>query len=116
MVQKQSQSPNNNSIVFTKKAVVNSMLDLIDYQSHKNLKGIKILEPSAGEGAFVIEILKRLYKSSLKFNFSFEEEINNLSIYEIEQKNTAILKNNLKLLFKQLGISPLSIEINMENH
>jgi len=92
----------NQGIVFTKDVVVKAMLNLIAFTADKNLKDVKILEPSAGEGAFVLEIIKRLYQSSINFNFSFIEAINNLFIYELESENTKILEKNITNLFKDL--------------
>lgn len=57
--------------VFTLPYVVAFMLDLVGYKSDRDLSRISILEPSCGDGEFVVEILNRLYASSLKFGFDF---------------------------------------------
>lgn len=49
--------------------VVKYMLDLVGYTSDKNLSDTIILEPSCGEGEFVVEIARRLMESSLRFGF-----------------------------------------------
>ena len=46
--------------VFTKHEVVCFMLDEVGYTANMNLSGITIMEPSCGEGEFVVEIVRRL--------------------------------------------------------
>ena len=46
--------------VFTSSEVVSYMLDLVGYTSDRDLRNTSILEPSCGEGEFVIEIVRRL--------------------------------------------------------
>lgn len=61
--------------VFTKLEVVQYMLDLVGYVSDRNLSELSAIEPSCGEGEILIEMLRRLYKSSLKYGFDFNEAI-----------------------------------------
>ena len=49
--------------------VVRYMLDLIGYTSDKNLSNTIILEPSCGEGEFIVEISRRLMESARQFGF-----------------------------------------------
>lgn len=78
--------------VFTNMNVVQFILDEVGYSSDLNLKEIKILEPASGIGAFVTEILKRLYKSSITFKFSFIDSIlNNLTFVELDKTAFLIL-------------------------
>ena len=65
MIHGERSSGKAHGVVNTKPEVVSKMLDLVEYKSEIDLRNIKILEPSAGKGAFVIEILRRLYKLSL---------------------------------------------------
>ena len=55
--------------VFTTPEVVKHMLDLVGYIAEHDLSKIKILEPSCGEGEFIIEIARRLIESSRKYQF-----------------------------------------------
>jgi len=58
--------------VFTASPVVCHMLDLLGYSPDRDLSFISILEPSCGEGAFLIEIVRRLRQSSINFRFDFQ--------------------------------------------
>lgn len=62
------------------------MLDLVGYTADKDLGKTSILEPSCGEGEFVIEIVRRLQESSRRFDFDFEEAfIGNVFAYDIDE-------------------------------
>ena len=49
--------------------VVRYMLDMIGYTADKDLSNTIILEPSCGEGEFVVEIARRLLESARLFDF-----------------------------------------------
>ena len=53
----------------TAPAVVRYMLDLLGYTADTDLSDIIILEPSCGEGEFIIEIARRLMESARRFGF-----------------------------------------------
>ena len=81
----------NHGEVFTNMNVVQFILNEVRYSSELNLNDIKILEPASGTGAFATEIIKRLFKSSLIFKFSFiESVVNNLIFVELDK--TTFLK------------------------
>lgn len=94
---------NNHGLVLTKATVVNAMLDRVGYSANFDLKNTKVIEPAAGEGAFAIEIITRLYKSSLKFNFSFQEALSNIVFYEIDNKICAILTQRIETLLSKFS-------------
>lgn len=71
--------------VFTSPIVVRYMLDKIGYTPNRDLSGISILEPSCGEGEFVIEIAKRLQASSMRFTFNAGKAFrHNVQAYDID--------------------------------
>lgn len=59
--------------VFTKPCVVDYMLDMVGYTADKDLSMTSIMEPSCGEGEFVISIITRLAKSASRFGFDLNE-------------------------------------------
>jgi adenine-specific DNA-methyltransferase len=74
--------------VFTAPAIVNYLLDEVGYRKDKDLQKLKILEPSAGIGAFAIEIVHRLYNSSVKFSFPFLETLaQNIRLVELNENS-----------------------------
>jgi len=96
--------------VFTNMNVVQFILDEAGYSSELNLKELKILEPASGSGAFATEILKRLYKSSLTFNFSFIDRlVNNLTFVELDKTAFLILTKTIDELVFELTKQKLNI-------
>lgn len=93
--------------VFTKQEVVQFMLDQVGYVGEKNLSKLKVLEPAAGHGAFAVEIIKRLYESSLNFDFDFKEALHNIHLFEIEEDSLNIIKNNINNINDNISISRL---------
>lgn len=59
--------------VFTKPCVVDYMLDMVGYTADKDLSKISIMEPSCGEGEFIISIIARLAESASRFGFDLNE-------------------------------------------
>lgn len=59
--------------VFTKPEIVGCMLNEVGYVPSRDLSKTSIMEPSCGEGEFIIEILTRLKASSEQYGFDFNE-------------------------------------------
>lgn len=86
--------------VFTSPKVVNYILDLIGYTSDKDLSQYKILEPSCGEGAFLIEIIHRILFSARDFNFDPYPVIeNNIVAYDIDPKKIERCRQHILYTF-----------------
>src|SRR5690606_14128417 len=78
----------NHGEVFTHSEVVTYLLDEVGYIESLNLSEVKILEPAAGDGAFVKEILYRLFKSAKTYGFCFRDAlIKNITAIELNQEN-----------------------------
>lgn len=76
--------------VFTLPIVVSFMLDSVGYTADRNLSHVRILEPSCGEGEFVVEIARRLISSAAKFGFDASEAFQrNVKAYDIDAAKIA---------------------------
>ncbi len=91
-------------VVLTKLDVVKSMLDLVGYCANNNLSEKVVVEPSAGEGAFALEIVDRLYVSSRKFLFDINKALSNLFFYEIDEQSVLLLENRISDFLNEKGI------------
>lgn len=92
--------------VFTQSSIVKFILNEVKFNSCNDLRNIALLEPSAGEGSFIIEILRRLFISSKKYNFDFIGAINkNLRFVELNIENYEALKNTISSELECLGYS-----------
>lgn len=90
-------------LVLTKPIVVEFMLDRSGYISDKDLSKIRLIEPAAGDGAFAVKIIERLYTSSLKFGFSFQKALGNLTFYEIDKRMSELLRRRLESQLSKYG-------------
>lgn len=96
---KSKQRVKDHAEVFTNPREVKAMCDLIPQETYANIDS-KFLEPACGEGAFLIEILKRKFayctsgKDGLK-------AINSVYGVDIQADNVAITRLNIVELFKQ---------------
>lgn len=86
---------NHHGLVLTKPFVVDIMLDRIGYIPSSDLSKKIIIEPAAGDGAFAISIIDRLYESSIKFNFSFQNALSNIRFYEIDNYMSELLTKRI---------------------
>lgn len=69
-----------NCDIFTSIDVVKYMLDLSGYKPDIDLSKVRVIEPSCGDGEFVVEIVERLIKSSKLYNFDVNIAIDSLLI------------------------------------
>ncbi len=77
--------------VFTKHEVVDFMLDEVGYVATANLSDISIMEPSCGEGEFVVEIVKRLKQSSVLWGFDLNQAYHKcVSASDIDRRKVEI--------------------------
>lgn len=64
--------------VFTKREVVEFILDLVGYTSDKDLTSLRLLEPSFGAGDFLIPAIERLIESVKRSGLNLNEAIPSL--------------------------------------
>lgn len=88
--------------VFTSPEVVSYMLDLVGYTADIDLSRTSILEPSCGEGEFVVEITRRLWESSRRFGFDLSTAFqSNVFAYDIDESKIASCRSRIA----ELGLS-----------
>ena len=76
-------------VVFTKRWVVELLLDLSGYCSDKNLVDALAVEPAAGDGAFLGPMIERLVESCRNLDRSLSECQNSLIAYELDAESAA---------------------------
>ena len=92
----QRRSGGQHGDVFTSPEVVSYMLDLVGYTADKDLSKTSILEPSCGEGEFVVEIILRLLESSRRFGFDFEAAfLGNVFAYDIDEAKISSCRSRI---------------------
>jgi hypothetical protein len=76
-------------VVYTKRWVVELLLDLSGYSSDKNLVDALAVEPAAGDGAFLGPMIERLVESCRNLGRSLSECQNSLIAYELDEESAA---------------------------
>ena len=84
--------------IFTPPHIVDLMCNSLPEGSFE--PGVTFLEPSAGEGAFVLEILKRKFENC-KCRKDFTTALQSVYAMEIQSDNVAILIDNIIKLCKE---------------
>ena len=74
-------------VVYTKPWVVDLILDLAGYRADRDLADLHAVEPSAGEGAFLIPMIRRLLASLEVHGRSIEEAAGALRAYELDAES-----------------------------
>ena len=103
--------------VFTPKKTVNFMLDQLEIKEKINSLTATFLEPAAGEGAFLVEILRRKLKYAKTQSSSVEEMQNNYlqvlsTLYGIElmEDNIEMLVMNMNNVFRDMYFNTFKAE------
>ena len=102
--------------VFTPKKTVDFMLDQPEIKEKVNSLTATFLEPSAGEGAFLVELLKRKLKAAVNQSNNTNEMQNNFllalsSLYGIE-----LMEDNVEMLVINMVNTFRDIYFNTFNH
>ena len=74
-------------VVYTKRWVVDLLLDLAGYRSENNLVDAVAVEPSAGDGAFLVPMVERLVQSCQRLKRSLSECQDSLIAYELDDES-----------------------------
>lgn len=76
-------------VVYTKRWVVELLLDLSGYCSNTNIVDSLAIEPAAGDGAFLGPMIERLVKSCRKLGRPLSDCQDSLIAYELDEKSAA---------------------------
>ena len=90
--------------VFTHPDVVEYMLDLSDYRAERNLSAVTVMEPSCGDGAFLIAITHRLKESALLYGFDLDQAYHkNIIAMDIDPVKIIRCVDRMKQLFPEIN-------------
>ena len=90
-------------VVYTKTWMVELILDLSGYTADKPLFELRIVEPSAGDGAFLVGIVRRLSDSCKRHNVALECAVEALRAYEIDDAAAANAARSVETELEHLG-------------
>ncbi len=92
-------------VVFTKPWIVEIILDLAGYTPEKRLFDACAWEPSAGDGAFIRAMVRRLHDSCRKHRSNIEDATDALRAFEIDPESAAEARSAVESELIELGIS-----------
>ena len=85
LVSPPSKGHETKGVVYTKKWVVELLLDLAGYTADCNLADAVVVEPSAGEGAFLSLIIERLLLSCQRLGRPVSDCKNSIIAFELNE-------------------------------
>lgn len=94
-----------NGVVYTRKWVVDLILDLVGYTSDRPLADRLLVEPSAGDGSFLIEAVSRLIESCHHFQIPIQKASQSLAAYELNPSSAAAARASVSALLESHGLS-----------
>ena len=97
-------------VVFTKPWVVELLLDLAGYFAQTNLVDALAIEPSAGEGAFLVPMALRLVASCVRQNRPVSDCESSLIAYELDDASAESARQAVAEALKATGINKLAAE------
>lgn len=92
-------------VVHTKPHVVELILDLAGYSADVDLGAHQLLEPSCGEGAFLIAAVQRLLTSAARFKRSVNTLGDALSAFDIDEAHIAQTRNAIVRVLKDNDVN-----------
>ena len=92
-------------VVYTKRWVVELLLDLGGFQPEKNLVDALAVEPAAGDGAFLGPMIRRLVDSCLRLGRPLLDCQHSLLAYELNEKSAAGARDLARRTLVECGAS-----------
>lgn len=93
-------------VVLTKPHIVQLILDLAKYTPARNLTKLRLLEPSCGEGAFLIEGVRRLLASARRYRVPVTKLADSVRAYDIDDASVVHTKTAIRRLLMESGADP----------
>lgn len=95
----------NRGVVYTKPWVVELLLDLAGYTADSDLVDRFLVEPAAGEGAFLKEIVRRLIASCERLGRPHVDCTGSLLAYEIDEGSAQAARDTIRATLLEVGVS-----------
>ncbi|MFE9535949.1 Eco57I restriction-modification methylase domain-containing protein [Streptomyces sp. NPDC006691] len=91
--------------VFTRRWVVDALLDLTGYTSDRDLGALHLLEPSCGSGAFLRPAVERLIASAQKHGRDLATLSDAVRAYDLQQEHVDTARQHCCELLTSAGVS-----------
>jgi len=91
-------------VVLTKPHVVRLILDLAGYQPERDLSRLRLLEPSCGHGAFLVQAVDRLLLSAAKHGVRADELSQAIVAYDIDPGHVSSAREKVVAVLVDAGV------------
>ena len=102
-------------VVYTKAWVVELLLDLAGYTSSANLVDALAVEPAAGSGAFLGQMIERLVRSCQRLGRPILDTCGSLICFELDEFIAEQSRNTGRLILKSHGVEESAASILLQN-
>ncbi|MFG2338187.1 Eco57I restriction-modification methylase domain-containing protein [Streptomyces yangpuensis] len=92
--------------VFTRRWVVETILDLVGYTADRDLTQMKLVEPSIGSGAFLVPVLERLLESAKIHGAKLPALAGCLYGLDLQREHVATCRKKSADMLQAAGASP----------
>ena len=106
---------NNNGEVFTKPWVADMMLDMCGYLPSVDLSKKRVLEPSSGDGGFLVEIVRRLCSSASRYGIPDDALYDSITAFDIDRINVSKSRDRISSILRSLGWGERETKDTVEN-
>lgn len=100
----------NKGVIYTKRWVVELLLDLAGYRPDNNLVDAMAVEPAAGDGAFLGPMIERLLESCQRFGRHFSECRDSLIAFELSEESAGRARTLATGILLRKGVKPALAE------
>ena len=97
-------SGETHGVVLTKPHIVEMILDLAGYTEDRDLASLRLLEPSCGEGAFLVPAVRRLARSARRHRRKSAQLYDCIRAFDIDAAHVAVTKKAVEKALNDEGI------------
>ena len=92
-------------LVLTKPHIVELILDLAGYEARSDLAKLRILEPSCGEGAFLVPAVTRLMESAKRHKVDAATLLDAVLAFDIDDAHVAVTRGAIAAELRRHGVN-----------
>jgi len=104
----QRSSGETHGVVLTKPHIIDLILDLAGYTEDRDLTKIRLLEPSCGTGAFLVQAVKRLLRSAKRHGIKLGTANNYITAFDIDPEHVIASREAVENTLKEDGVSGIA--------
>lgn len=91
--------------VFTRRWVVETMLDLVGYTPDRDLTRMRLIEPSIGSGAFIVPVVERLLASATRLEATADDLRDCLFGMDLQAVHVATCRSMVASMLREHGFT-----------